>query len=80
MGCLTRRVFSSAAVKSLMYQSGPVATPSTMRVLLREANSGCFATSVVSLKYTLWQANSTPSLEDWRSSSSASAPPEIAAS
>ena len=40
MGCLTRKVFSSAAVKSLMNQSGPVGTPSTRRAFLRDANSG----------------------------------------
>ena len=65
-GCSARSVLISRSVKSDANQ--PVsAAPSTMAVRLREANSGCDATSVVLVMFGSWRAISRPSFVATRS-------------
>ena len=73
LGCLARRVRSSARVKSVANQ--PVSfTPSTLRVVLRLANSGRADTSVVAVMLGSWRAINSPSLVTTKSGSMKSAP------
>ncbi|MNO06503.1 hypothetical protein D3C81_2283000 [compost metagenome] len=70
---MARRVFSSASVKSVANQPSS-STPSTMRLVLRLANSGRLATSVVLVMLGSWRATRWPSLVATRSGSMKSAP------
>ena len=74
---MQRSVFSSSRVKSMVKK--PVTCfPSKLIVRLREANSGCASTSVVSSMFGSWRAISTPSLVETRSGSMKSAPSAMA--
>ena len=72
-----RRDFSSASVKSDTNQPS-CAWPSMLLRVLRPANSGRLATSVVSVMAFSWRATSTPSFVQTRSGSTKSAPSRIA--
>ena len=72
-----RSVFSSASVKSSQNQPLTSRPPSSLTVR-RSANSGCRATSVVSLISVSWRSTATPSAVITRSGSTASAPSAIA--
>ena len=62
MGCTARRVRISASVKSEANQPGPVFAPSITAVVLRLANSGWSATSVVLLMFRLVAGDEVPVL------------------
>jgi hypothetical protein len=72
-----RSVLSSASVKSETNQPS-CASPSMVLRVLRAANSGRVATSVVSVMAFSWRATSTPSFVATRSGSTKSAPSAMA--
>lgn len=75
--CFARKVLISARVQALAWK--PLSsTPSTGMVLVRPANSGRSATSVLATGLRSWRAISTPSRVDTRSGSMRSAPCSMA--